>query len=1223
MTDFIPYSMIFAANVAGLYSKYGLNPNKIPTQGEFAEAFKDYVDEHGKDDDFSAEELRSDILRLFRDIRERNLERARKIEKGDTEKALQLETSLKTLEALLKEKKELADSLADNPEKAIDVIRKELDKREKVVNYTKDHSIHTYVSEKLRPHIDLFKEMKKDQGGLASYKKNIAKLNDLKAEKDKITKSDNPDKKRIEEISEEISNITKSTSKYSKAVRDVEKILRREIVAIEKKIENLRADIKKAKTPIKRKDVIKPLSISPVVDYQHTMTLLETLPKPKPEKGERQKMWMEDSRFPSKIFKALLTKEAPKPKGITQKQIDRVQSDILDLKGKVFNVARAIALVMPNLSSFLDKEKHLLKTFDQSDFNNYKRHYDSWKSKYSPEDFKQLTQWDERAQDFVVPEDKLPSHLKNTRKSLEVLERTINTLKAKNMDIIKEWRTISKAMNDIKGMLNETRNLYSMIIRDAYYKQYAKGDVPVEMDRPKKARIIYADYKDFEKKFDSINDSITSFYEVLKDSDFKFARPETIKNIKEEDKARELIEEALKDGSIDKYLKKMTAFVGGLSNKMKNYFSEVDSFLTGLLTGESLQESESKKADSQRRPLLNVVAHNLRKIAYNLRISEFLKEEGILTAKETRPHQFEVIKKRKEEQTVQRKEKLKELKKKKDDLEEKVRPLREKVKTMEKSMAKILEKEEDEKEKDKLTPEEKQKLKKLEELREEFAGPNGLLNQAKSDIAKLEAEERREWTPEPIPKEKLKDDLKKDYEKSQKEIEDLERRNKEFLKKLDQALKEDAPDEDLLKSIRKDIGDTFTELQEKKKKEKEYAKSEYPVTIPLADVSKKNKKVWFDFFKKSFPINKWLVEWKNMSKTEGIDPKQFPQFINRLDGFLQEEMAKSFDKKRLENMQDRLQKQITDDDADLKKYSNKLDEIADWASDTYSKYDGAIQVAQGLKGPIKTELKDLAGKWESQRDQLEKAMDEEDFDRGVDLVEDMTKTAKDILKMTNHMVAQSGKAVNPFTGKEELIDKLKEKISHVFHIHDAIMTKSIQAIARLQDRRIDLERRFLKNERLLKTGPTGKMRKRIRDLFVTYIWRMMDDDWGRKIAAYQTYFNLDFGDYVRIHEEAEKMVGGRIMAKAYERLKKGVKDQIKDLKRKGLPIDAGLKAMLERLWNQGVLFEEKEDVEEIVEEHGVKKASLYDYPTALSYSIAQKFAGVRLEEASEFELISR
>jgi uncharacterized coiled-coil DUF342 family protein len=349
-------------------------------------------------------------------------------------------------------------------------------------------------------------------------------------------------------------------------------------------------------------------------------------------------------------------------------------------------------------------------------------------------------------------------------------------------------------------------------------------------------------------------------------------------------------------------------------------------------------------------------------------------------------------------------------------------------------------------------------------------------------------------------------------------------------------------------------------------------KSELPLKIPLGDLDIKTmllsgRSRFVDYFQKSYPIQEIINEWFKMSGHETLKSELFPQVIQKLEAHMKDQIHKTMNK---EDLQKNLDKYETELDGVFKKKKaifDIMDKAKKWADINSRQLDQEIQNAESLTEAAKVKVTELNKKREELLDKLAeeitqttKPASDDDSAQHIAL-ENAKKTQEELNKTINDL----RNVIGAKSEDDRTLDKLVDFMGGLQHSFSNVNVKKLNELEALQDREIELGRKINQYQNHIENGPTPKYVKRLTNMFILSVWSNLDENWMRNIPAYQTHYNLNFDDYIKIHEEVQKLVGGHVPARAYSRLKKDMDKQVKDLRERGEDIPPGLKAQLSKM----------------------------------------------------------
>jgi len=397
-------------------------------------------------------------------------------------------------------------------------------------------------------------------------------------------------------------------------------------------------------------------------------------------------------------------------------------------------------------------------------------------------------------------------------------------------------------------------------------------------------------------------------------------------------------------------------------------------------------------------------------------------------------------------------------------------------------------------------------------------------------------------------------------------------------------------------------------------------KSEYPVQVPLADI-RKNPEIYWDYFQKSFPIEEILNEWKKMSGSEDtLDSKMFPKVIDRLMGYLEAHTKKVFDPTKLKEetgklteerdailerrnrtmKQLELAKQMARDESEMteKMLKDTRDEIKHSAVTEWTKLNQALKINKDQFENALTGLTEAVDAMPFKKDVADKY--EKEVKQHVAEISGITNKIINVLDEINR------DTVGGWAESNTIKDKLEYYMGEIQHKWSGQGVRLLNRLDQDKDREVELSGAIGKRNKWLELGgPTSKDKKRIKNEFIRYIWNVLDEDWTRKLRAFQTHYNLNFEDYVEIHDQVARMVSGEpVPARSYNRLRDDIKKQMRDLRDRGEEIPATLKKeikMLSERQRYGLGEAEKK-----------KGASEESVNLPLSFRLAKKFLSITL-----------
>jgi len=379
---------------------------------------------------------------------------------------------------------------------------------------------------------------------------------------------------------------------------------------------------------------------------------------------------------------------------------------------------------------------------------------------------------------------------------------------------------------------------------------------------------------------------------------------------------------------------------------------------------------------------------------------------------------------------------------------------------------------------------------------------------------------------------------------------------------------------------------------------KEEFRSEYPVHIPLQTKKLLKQRTpgsaspmgkWMDYFVKSFPIEEILNEWfVNLGGKKTLDPSKLGKMKDMISDRIIGEVRKKFDKDKMKKAKDGAEDELSNLMNRIKHLGNQIHEIGKWANASFDKYDRALEEAKKGDAAFRKEIQDSV----EGRKKLQKEFEDAPAEQVTSAY--VKKLNGELNKLhTNAMKAlrQLDEAENPFTGKIEPIGKLEQKVSKVWNVYNDRVTKNLNEVQDLQDKRILLENEIANLEHWIDAADVPKkfLVRGIRDV-LSAIWHSMDEHWMRNVRGFQSRYNLNFEDYLKLKEAFEKETQHPMSSRAIGRIIRELKSNIKFLKDHNKDVPSGYFEALKNLTKKVV---PEREVESEPEEKKASNLSIF------------------------------
>jgi hypothetical protein len=443
-----------------LFDSFGMGKVKtgwIPDEQEFINKVKQAYKVQHNLDSWSPTQFVQDVKSLFEDLRRRVME-----DKGPAEGKLSgqmeaLKRRIAVMEAYVGENKRMMGLLQTNPKAVADVLKKEKGKNKVVTKFYDD---------KQTVHIDKLK-------GLDSF---IAVLEDGRP-----------------------AGGGEAEAEYNKAVNFAHRVMQDNIRGGQEQINKYKETLSKLENRMKSmgKPVqVKEIQVKPIVP--HPFLELDGLDgfgnKVKNMYPEEPVSLSVESPHPykwlmkPKEMDAVLNQMMKAPETDDEKGPLRYKSDILEVRqeihtfiGKLWMLNSRMLKEVPELEKMMKEELHILASLDKQEFDWYKGILKEFKAAHGPQTFADIVKWSEKSGDFEKADQDLPAEVLKDRNTVRDFIGVIKDIRLKNGQLQKNWDPIKAHMNKLKEELSKVREMYNKISKEDYFRQYLRGDIPVEM----------------------------------------------------------------------------------------------------------------------------------------------------------------------------------------------------------------------------------------------------------------------------------------------------------------------------------------------------------------------------------------------------------------------------------------------------------------------------------------------------------------------------------------------------------------------------------------------------------------------------------------------------------------------------------------------------------------------------------------------------------------------
>jgi hypothetical protein len=379
----------------------------------------------------------------------------------------------------------------------------------------------------------------------------------------------------------------------------------------------------------------------------------------------------------------------------------------------------------------------------------------------------------------------------------------------------------------------------------------------------------------------------------------------------------------------------------------------------------------------------------------------------------------------------------------------------------------------------------------------------------------------------------------------------------------------------------------------------------------------KNPNIFYDYFVKSYPAEQHIKLLKEKSLNGGLDPAQFKEMLKETQGSFDKQMDYIFESA------DKVIKERSDELKEKEDIISKSQESLSEMEGKFSKeYRELLNVAKKIPA-LDQGRKDALNKLDEEETKtskkLHKMLDDESADEGSinKVIKDLGNIKRDFMDTLEEI----GKA-ELSTGEKTTVERLSQSLSRDWVDFDSNIAKVRSRMRDAYKDIDDLNKRIITLKKITSSSEAWeKARKKSWRLWVEEMWNVMDEHWMRKVQDFQAKHNSNFKDYIGIHNEVKKLVGGPVNSRFYSRMLNEIKKQMSK-QPKGHPIPGDLKWMIEEIKDMRDVpdYETPPDTDYIVPEvekenvvhapevkHTMKpKGSsdeLYDYPTRMSYNV--------------------
>jgi len=396
-------------------------------------------------------------------------------------------------------------------------------------------------------------------------------------------------------------------------------------------------------------------------------------------------------------------------------------------------------------------------------------------------------------------------------------------------------------------------------------------------------------------------------------------------------------------------------------------------------------------------------------------------------------------------------------------------------------------------------------------------------------------------------------------------------------------------------------------------------RSDFPKIIPMLYGMGKNPNMLYDYYVKSGPAEEIVEQLKEKSRNGGLDPAQFKAVIKETEGSFNRQMF---------NLQENAGKVLAEAIAARDEKSKIIQESINKAKKTEESFSDEFKKLLNV-------AKKVPGLDEARRESIKK-MDEDRikitgellkmFDNTSEYnVEQASRLMKELGKIKTEMRDVSGElgtVVHPGTGKQVSVQSLSEEMGRRWEQFESDMAQTRSRIREADKWMDSIGNRIVTLKKITesKEGIPSKIREKAWKMWVLFLWNILDEHWMRKIQDFQAMHNSNFQDYIGIHDEVTDIVKHPVESRFFNRIQRGIKEERKFLRAHPEHVVPGnlknIEEALQRMKSKGMQevpgYESSES----------KEASVYNYPTEMSYSICSKFAGV-IEPESYMDLILR
>jgi len=398
-------------------------------------------------------------------------------------------------------------------------------------------------------------------------------------------------------------------------------------------------------------------------------------------------------------------------------------------------------------------------------------------------------------------------------------------------------------------------------------------------------------------------------------------------------------------------------------------------------------------------------------------------------------------------------------------------------------------------------------------------------------------------------------------------------------------------------------------------------RSEFTKILPQLWTTGKNPNIMYDYFSKSYPAEE-LIRGLHELSTAGDSEKQYLNYtkFKEMIGHTKGEFDRELDR-AVKGSHEELQGLLAKKENAVKEMS-ELSLGIDKNKDEFSKrFKELLETAENLEEMDKRRkdsLKSLNSKRIEMMNQIVDTfgnVEEFDKSKASQLMKDMNNTVADI----RDTIGGLGQTQHPTTGKQISAEHLGEEMSRAWHTYENEIAKARNRIVNLEDQQMDINNHVVSFKKIAEQGFSEKARVRLWKLWVLYMWNQIDEHWAKKAADFQAYFNVNFQDYIDIHNEVKKITGGSVYSRAARRLLEDIKKQRQYMRQKNQMIPGNLDSIEKAL--DGMVQVPHGEVEKAASN---LMSVIYDFPSIYSFNVCMASVGMeKTAYKTDMELLLR